>query len=132
MDLVMNTIDIVVTDMEASIAFYRRLGVEFKVDASYPDHAGADLPGGLHLMLDTESFRASITPGWTRPSGGARTFLSFQAPAPGDVAAKYDELVAAGYQGIKEPWDAFWGMRTATVADPDGNGIDLYCPLPAT
>jgi catechol 2,3-dioxygenase-like lactoylglutathione lyase family enzyme len=132
MDLVMNTIDIVVADLEASIAFYRRLGIEFKVDAAYPDHAGADLPGGLHLMLDTDSFRASVTPGWTAPSGGARTFLSFQAPAPADVDATYAELVEAGYEGIKEPCDAFWGMRYATVADPDGNGTDLYCPLPAS
>jgi catechol 2,3-dioxygenase-like lactoylglutathione lyase family enzyme len=131
MELTMNTIDIVVADLEASIAFYRRLGVEFKVDSTYPDHAGCDLPGGLHLMLDTETFRASVTAGWTRPAGGPRNFLSFQAPAPADVDAKYRELTEAGYEGVTEPWDAFWGMRYATVLDPDGNGIDLYCPLPA-
>ncbi|MEU5876386.1 VOC family protein [Spirillospora sp. NPDC047279] len=55
---------------------------------------------------------------------------AFQTPMPGDVDAKYAELVEAGYEGAKEPWDAFWGMRYATVLDPDGNGIDLYCPLP--
>jgi catechol 2,3-dioxygenase-like lactoylglutathione lyase family enzyme len=130
-DLTMNTIDIVVSDMGAAIAFYNLLGVDFKVDAAYPDHAGCDLPGGLHLMLDTEPFRTSTTPGWTRPSGGPRNFLSFQAPGPADVDAKYTELTAAGYEGVKEPWDAFWGMRFATVLDPDGNGIDLYAPLPA-
>jgi hypothetical protein len=31
---------------------------------------------------------------------------------------------------LQDPWDAFWGMRYATVADPDGNGIDLYANLP--
>ncbi|WP_196453628.1 hypothetical protein [Planomonospora sp. ID82291] len=31
-----------------------------------------------------------------------------------------------------EPFDAFRGMRYATVADPDGTGIDLYAALPAT
>ncbi|WP_433334769.1 VOC family protein [Spirillospora sp. CA-294931] len=131
MELRMNTIDIVVADLEASVAFYRRLGVEFKVDAAFPDHAGADLPGGLHLMLDTEPFRASTTPGWSKPSGGPRVFLAFQAPTPAGVDSTYAELIEAGYQGIKEPWDAYWGMRYATVADPDGNGVDLYCPLPA-
>jgi hypothetical protein len=24
--------------------------------------------------------------------------------------------------------DAFWGMRYALVHDPDGNGVDLFCP----
>ncbi|WP_348637923.1 VOC family protein [Actinomadura madurae] len=61
----------------------------------------------------------------------ARTFLAFQAASPADVDAVYAEMTAAGYTGAKEPWDAFWGMRYATVLDPDGNGVDLYAPLPA-
>ena len=132
MDLTMNTIDIVVSDIDASIAFYRRLGLDYKVDASYPDHAGCDLPGGLHLMLDTEKFRVPTLPGWTKPSGSPRNFLAFQTPAPADVDVTYADLTGAGYEGVKEPWDAFWGMRYATVLDPDGNGVDLYCPLPAS
>ncbi|URN09543.1 hypothetical protein LUW74_43490 [Actinomadura madurae] len=70
MDLTMNTIDIVVSDMDAAVAFYRRLGLEFTVDASYPDHADCALPGGLQLMLDTEKFRGPTVDGWTPPSGG--------------------------------------------------------------
>lgn len=128
----MNTIDLVVTDMDAAIAFYGRLGLHFKVDSAYPDHAGCDLPNGLHLMLDTESFRTAITPGWTAPSGDPRSFLSFEFPTPADVDAAYAELIGAGHRGLREPWDAFWGMRYATVADPDGNGVDLYATLPAT
>jgi catechol 2,3-dioxygenase-like lactoylglutathione lyase family enzyme len=127
----LNTIDIVVADLQAAIAFYARLGVDFTVDPAYPDHAGCDLPSGLHLMLDTEKFRASAhTAGWSRPSGDPRNFLAFQFAAPADVDAKYAELTAAGHPGVQEPWNAFWGMRYATVLDPDGNGIDLYCPLP--
>jgi len=41
-------------------------------------------------------------------------------------------LTELGYQGIHEPWDAPWGQRYATVLDPDGNAVDLYCPLPAS
>lgn len=132
MNPAMNTIDIVVSDMDAAIAFYRRLGLEFEVDAKYPDHAGCDLPGGLHLMLDTEQFRGATTPGWTKPSGGPRAFFSFQVSAPSDVDTTYATLTGEGYRGLREPWDAFWGMRYATVLDPDGNGIDLYAPLPAS
>ncbi|MFI0454347.1 VOC family protein [Actinomadura sp. 6N118] len=131
MNPTLNTIDIVVADIQASIAFYGRLGVEFTVDPAYPDHAGCDLPNGIHLMLDTEKFRGSAqTKGWSRPSGDPRNFLAFQCDTPAAVDAKYAELTGAGHTGVQEPWDAFWGMRYATVLDPDGNGIDLYCPLP--
>lgn len=130
MNPTMNVIDIVVSDMAEAIAFYRRLGVDFEVDPKYPDHAGCDLPNGVHLMLDTEDFRGKVTSGWTRPAGGPRTFLSFGFPTPAEVDATYAELTGAGYRGLQEPWDAFWGMRHATVLDPAGNGVDLYATLP--
>ena len=41
----------------------------------------------------------------------------------------YAELIAAGYEGHKEPWDAFWGQRFAVLHDPDGNTVDLFAPL---
>ena len=31
--------------------------------------------------------------------------------------------------GHKAPWDAPWGQRYALVRDPDGNAVDLFCPL---
>ncbi|GAA2639676.1 VOC family protein [Actinomadura fulvescens] len=128
----LNAIDIVVADIKAAMDFYARLGWKFEVDPAYPDHAACDLPNGLHVMLDTEKFRGSAqTAGWSRPTGDSRTFLSFQFGTTAEVDAKYAELTGAGYTGVQEPWDAFWGMRHATVTDPDGNGIDLYCPLPA-
>jgi uncharacterized glyoxalase superfamily protein PhnB len=48
------------------------------------------------------------------------------------VDATYARLVAAGYEGHLEPWDAFWGMRYAVIHDPDGNGIDLFATLPGS
>ncbi|NBE98620.1 glyoxalase [Nonomuraea sp. KC401] len=131
MNPTLNTIDILVSDLDAAIAFYARLGLEFKIDEHSPEHAGCDLPNGLHVMLDTEAFRTPHLPGWIAPSGGPRTLLCFEFGAPAWVDAKYAELVGAGYRGIAEPFDAFWGMRYATVADPDGNGIDLYAALAA-
>jgi catechol 2,3-dioxygenase-like lactoylglutathione lyase family enzyme len=129
MNPTMNAIDILVSDLDATIGFYRHLGLEFAFDPNMPDHAACDLPSGLHLMLDTEELRGKTLPGWTRPTGGPRNFLAFEFPDPAAVDAKYAELTAAGYRGLQEPWDAFWGMRYATVADPDGNGVDLYAGL---
>jgi catechol 2,3-dioxygenase-like lactoylglutathione lyase family enzyme len=131
MELAMNTIDLIVSDMEAAITFYGRLGLDFKVDAAYPGHAGCDLPNALHLMLDTEKMQGESKPSWTRPTGDPRTYLAFQAPSPADVDIKYAELTGAGYKGVQEPWDAYWGMRFCIVHDPDGNGVYLFAPLPA-
>jgi catechol 2,3-dioxygenase-like lactoylglutathione lyase family enzyme len=125
----MNIIDIVVSDIDASMAFYRLLGLEFEIDAQMPGHAGCDLPGGLHLMLDTEKLAGMARSEWNRGAGSPPVYLAFQLPTPADVDGKYTELTAAGYRGEREPWDAFWGHRFATVLDPDGNGIDLYAPL---
>ena len=50
-------------------------------------------------------------------------------PGPAEVDSVYAGLVGAGYDGHKEPWDAFWGQRYATVHDPDGIGVDLFAPL---
>lgn len=130
MNVAMNAIDILVTDLGKAIACYRRLGLEFTPDPHTPGHAGCDLPNGLHLMLDTEDLRDQTSAGWTRPAGGGpRSFLCFEFPTPAAVDEKYAELTGAGYRGLQEPWDAFWGMRYATVLDPDGNGIDLYAAL---
>ncbi|HEY3515345.1 MAG TPA: VOC family protein [Kribbella sp.] len=71
-------IDVVVSDLGAAIEFYRRLGLEFVRDQYMPDdHAGCDLPNGLHLMLDTDEARRKITAHWTPPTSG-RAFLTFE------------------------------------------------------
>jgi catechol 2,3-dioxygenase-like lactoylglutathione lyase family enzyme len=127
----LNIIDIVVSDMDAAIAFYGRLGLEFKVDPGMPGHAGCDVPGGPHVMLNAEDFRASSVPGWSVPGEGSRILLCFEFDDAAGVNDMYAGLVAAGHRGLTEPFDAFWGMRYATVADPDGNGVALYAPLPA-
>ncbi len=122
----LKTLDITVTDLDAAMAFYQRLGLTFVVDAHMPGHAGCDLPDGLHIMLDTVDLRSGMSPGWQRSAGDGRTFLCFEFTEPKHVDAKYTELVEAGYRGLSEPFDAPWGMRYATVCDPDGNGVDLY------
>jgi uncharacterized glyoxalase superfamily protein PhnB len=80
-------------------------------------------------MLDTETLAGMARPGWARGAGSPAAFLAFELGSSAEVDAAYAELTGAGYRGSREPWDAFWGMRYATVLDPDGTGIDLYAPL---
>ncbi|MER6031313.1 VOC family protein [Streptomyces sp. NPDC001851] len=124
-------IGVVTSDMAASLAFYRRLGLVFPEGSEEQPHVDAELPGGLVFTLDTEDTVRSFSPGWRPPEGGGRMGLAFRCGSPAEVDALYEELVAAGYHGELKPWDAFWGQRYATVHDPDGNGVDLFAPLPA-
>jgi uncharacterized glyoxalase superfamily protein PhnB len=119
---------LVVSDMARSLAFYRQLGLEFPEGAESEGHVEAQLPGGLRFMLDSEEVVRSFDPGWER--GSATSIgLAFACDSPADVDGMYDTLTRAGYQGHKEPWDAFWGQRYAQIKDPDGHGVDLFAPL---
>lgn len=123
----LNAIGIVVSDMERAIAFYARLGLEFKADSS--GHSEVELPGGTRLMLDSQELVKSLVADWAPPSGHYRVSFAFQLDSPAEVDAKFAELSQAGVEVVREPYDAFWGQRYATIVDPDGNGVDLYAAL---
>ena len=128
MDVRLDLVGIVTRDMRASLAFYRRLGLDVPEVAEAEPHAEATALGGLRLAWDTAELVGQIYPDYTAPSGGHRISLAFLLPNPAAVDDKYAELAALGH-GRKEPWDAFWGQRYAVVADPDGNQVDLFAPL---
>ncbi len=121
---------IVVSDMARSVAFYRRLGLEFPEDAENEGHAEAELAGGLRYMLDTEEVLRAFDPEWKRPSDGHLVGGAFRCDSPEEVDQVYRELLGAGATPHKEPWDAFWGQRYAQLRDPDGTVLDLYAALP--
>ncbi|HEX6446656.1 MAG TPA: VOC family protein [Streptosporangiales bacterium] len=125
-------VELVVADMAASLAFYRRLGLAVPEDADGQPHVDVELPGGMRIAWDTVETVRSFDPDWTPPTGGHRMALAFACDDPADVDRTHQELVGAGYGSHKDPWDAFWGMRYAVVLDPDGNTVDLFAPLPAS
>lgn len=127
----LDVIGLVVSDMAASLAFYRRLGLDLPADADTQPHVEAALPGGMRIAWDTEEVIRSFDPGWTRPTGGDRIGLAFRCDSPREVDATYEALVAAGYQGHLKPWDAVWGQRYAVVLDPDGCGVSLFAQADA-
>jgi uncharacterized glyoxalase superfamily protein PhnB len=121
---------IVVSDMGRSLAFYRKLGLEFPEGAESEGHVEAQLSGGMRYMLDTEDVVRSFDTQWRRPSDGHQAGGAFRCESPEEVDGVYGELLAAGGKKYMEPMDAFWGQRYAQVQDPDGTVIDLYAPLP--
>lgn len=121
----------VADDMAATLAFYRRLGLDIPAAADTEPHVEFTLPGGLLLVWDTAANVRSFAPDWDAPRGG-RIGLAFTCADPAAVDRTHDDLVAAGYASHLAPFDAFWGQRYATVLDPDGNGVDLLAALPGT
>ncbi len=117
---------LVVADMAASLAFYRRLGLEIPDEADDQPHVELSLPGGLRMAWDTVDTIRSFDPEWRPPAGGHRLSLGFDCGSAAGVDETYESLTAAGYTGHLPPWDAFWQQRYAAVFDPDGATVDLF------
>ena len=124
-----SVVGLVVADMGKALAFYRRLGLDIPAEADSEPHVEVALPGGLRLAWDTVDTIRSFDPQWSSPQGGSRIGLAFLCGSPAEVDRRHADLVQAGYESHKEPWDAFWGQRYAVVHDPDGNSVDLFAPL---
>jgi uncharacterized glyoxalase superfamily protein PhnB len=123
----LTTVYLFVRDMEASIAFYQRLGLTF--DAAGGDFVRARMPdGSLGLEMGTERLTRAYDPGFTTPNGPGTNTLNFDLASRDAVDTMYKDLTDAGYGAHLAPIDAFWGSRFAIVDDPDGNVIGLHSP----
>lgn len=112
-----------VRDLDASITFYRRLGLDI------PDPVG-ERPLVIHRMgsgvslLITTQFASAYDPSFERPAGGYQQLLEFYVGDDGLVDAKWADLTGAGYHGRLAPTQTA-GPYAAMVDDPDGNVILL-------
>jgi hypothetical protein len=64
-----NALALIVSDIAASVDFYRRLGLDFGDVTSA--HIECELMPGFKLMLDDAANAKVFYPDWTRPTGGA-------------------------------------------------------------
>ena len=125
----MDAIGAIVSDMDRAVAFYRLLGLEFPDKPDAEGHVEAPLPGGARFMLDSEESVKGFDPDWAPPSGRPRVAIAFLCDSADEVDTTFKELTGAGGTAEREPFDAPWGQRYASVADPDGNSVDLFAPL---
>ena len=90
-------IELVVSDMAASVAFYRRLGLELPEDATDAPHVEIDLGGACKLALDTvrRPSAASTRAGRRRPAATASRWRS-PATARRTSTSAYRRLTDAG------------------------------------
>jgi catechol 2,3-dioxygenase-like lactoylglutathione lyase family enzyme len=123
----LNAIGIAVSEMAASIRFYRLLGLDVP-ETPDEEHVDTFLPNGVRFMLDSEDVMRSFREDWARQTGN-QVGLALECASPAEVDEAYARVTAAGFHGEKEPWDAFWGQRYAVLLDPDGVEVSLYAPL---
>ena len=123
----LNAIGITVSDLRRSLQFYRLLGLDLPEDSD-EDHVETTMANGTRLMFDPEEVIRSFLPEWTRDNGN-QVSLAFECASPAELDEVYARVVAAGFEGEKEPWDAFWGQRYALLGDPDGVRVNLYAAL---
>ena len=124
-------IGLTVRDMQAALKFYRMLGLAIPEAMEAEDHVEVTSPNGYRIAWDNVELIKGLYPDWVEPVG-QRMALAFKCDNPAEVDATFARLTAAGYQARQAPWDAFWGQRYAVVVDPDGNGVDLFAPLPTS
>ena len=123
----LNALGIAVSDMAASIRFYRLLGLDVP-ETPEEGHVDAFLPNGVRFMLDSEEIIRSFLPDWSRQDGN-QISLALECASPSEVDEIYARVTSAGFEGEKEPWDAVWGQRYALLGDPDGDRVNLYAAL---
>ena len=127
---VLDQINMVVRDMDAAVAFYRRLGLEIPDYTPEWDahHRSAAVGAGLDFDLDSVVFTRQWDEGWSGRKNGAGCVVVFKVEAREEVDEIYSDLIGAGYKGQQAPYDAFWGARFAVIEDPDGNAVGLMSP----
>jgi len=111
------SISLAVQDLDASIAFYRKLG--FEQHAEVGEMRYAILTQGDHIIgLFERMFEKNIltfNPGWDQAAQETEEFM--------DVREIADRLEAEGLKLIERPDPDSDGPAHITLEDPDGNPI---------
>ena len=114
------------TDLSRAAAFYELLGFRFPPIEPETKHLEAE--GDVRLMIDDAAFLTELHGEPPRPGNTSGFAVEYDSTAEVDGFAA--RVGAAGHTVVTAPWDAPWGQRYATVADPDGYRVDVFCPLP--
>ena len=121
-----NMIGLFVGDMGKMVSFYRdTMGMECEWDgkSSYAEFRH----DGIRFSMYERKLLPSLLgkePDYTEGLNG--TFeLAINVGNPSNVDKTFVDFVAKGAKPVYEPRDEPWKMRSAMVADPEGNLIEI-------
>lgn len=115
-------VGVISTDLARSVEFYRLVGIPLPEPES--DHVEVAMENGMRFALDSLELIKSL--GHWEPPAGHRMGIGVNAGTSAGVDEAYRMILDGGFEGMTEPFDAFWGQRYAQVKDPDGNPVDIY------
>jgi uncharacterized glyoxalase superfamily protein PhnB len=113
------------TDLRQAAAFYELLGFTFPPIEADTMHLESE--GAVRLMIDDAALLEEFN--GTPPRPGTASTFALLAGSPAEVDEAAARVAAAGQTVVHPPFDAPWGQRYATVADPEGYRVDVYAPL---
>ncbi len=109
----LNHVTLMVSDVEASVDFYVRLGLT-QIVANYPDYARFVMPEGDTTLSLYRIGRSPSDPAVN---------IHFEVE---DVDSTVQELERAGFDFACPPVDQPFLWREAILVDPDGHRIFIY------
>jgi len=121
-----NLIGIFVNDLKAMVDFYHNvIGIDINWDGEGPyaefKHEGIRFSFYERRLL---SDLLGVQPSF--PNGINGSFeLAVNVGKPDDVDVYFNKTVANGARAIYAPRNEPWKMRSAMIADPDGNLIEI-------
>src|ERR671923_116869 len=95
----LDLVDVIAHDVDASVAFYRRLGLSIPDELVWRTSTGAhhvdiDLPNGTTLHLDSEQLAGAYNAGFAGdPAQSPRVVIGFKVATRDEVDRVYADLV---------------------------------------
>lgn len=118
-------VNVAVSNLDASKAFYRALGFEF--NALFTNDAAASLAieENIHVMLLPETYFKTFTPkALADAKRNTEVLIALSCDSRADVDAMIDKAVAAGGRVVRETNDHGW-MYDRAFEDLDGHIWEL-------
>lgn len=131
-----NQVNIITRDWQATLAFYRLVGLDLDTGTEWPPGSGA-----MHANASTQAAETTVefdNPPMLRAYASEQAaeeitvILGFAFDSASEVDAACERVAAAGHPVLRAPYDAFWGSRYAIVRDPSGNAVGLMGPRDRT
>lgn len=119
-------IGLFVSDLPQMVAFYRDVvGLEIDWDGSGP-YAEFKHEGIRFSMFERKELPNLIGQTPSLPSGINGSFeLALNVGEPANVDTTFIKMINGGAKEIYPPRDEPWKLRSALIADPDGNLIEI-------